>query len=625
MMRLLSSFVRRHPLGIGGRMAVAGGIVGVVAALAVVLLLSTIGDLRRSAGLSLETQRFLAAANRLETLTLQLQSGQRGYLLTGDEYFLATYDDAARQLEAATLRFEVLGQGRPDQAAGIHRLARAIGRYYDDWALPLVRLAGHDLPAAQRRLESRKGEEPVVRIRELFSELTRGEEIVGARRESEARAAGRRASLVAASTLAVLLALLGGIVAYFVRVVVVPVRRIDLAAQQRAQGNLAGRVTPVGVGEARRLVVNFNEMADANARTLAELAHEHAELEAVLESSAQAIAMTDRDGGVVFSNRQMDRLWAELGIEVKGGVWPRLAALVERSGGFEQHAAAFAQAAADPEFVYESPFDLPDLARSFVGFTGPVVRTDGYVVGRLFTLRETTAERAAERAKEEFLATVSHELRTPLTSIIGYLEIVRDGDAGALPDEVDRFLGIVDRSARHLNGLVDDLLVVGRNQEGRLDLELGEVDLAEIVAECVESAATSAGEKRIGLTLDADPGLLLEGDRKRLTQLCSNLVGNAIKFTPEGGTVGVTARLVGGVPTLEVADSGIGIAADEQERLFERFFRAATATAAQVPGSGLGLAISKAIVDAHGGTIGVESSPGVGTTFRVELGKERPA
>jgi signal transduction histidine kinase len=145
-----------------------------------------------------------------------------------------------------------------------------------------------------------------------------------------------------------------------------------------------------------------------------------------------------------------------------------------------------------------------------------------------------------------------------------------------------------------------------------------------VASESVDAARPLADEKDITLSLAVGPVPLLAGDCARVAQLVDNLVSNALKFTPEGGRVDVRARAHNGSAVIEVRDSGIGIPADEQERLFERFFRSSNAAERQIPGTGLGLAISKAIVEAHGGEIAVKSEVGVGTTFRVSLPIHRP-
>jgi signal transduction histidine kinase len=227
--------------------------------------------------------------------------------------------------------------------------------------------------------------------------------------------------------------------------------------------------------------------------------------------------------------------------------------------------------------------------------------------------------RELDRLKDEFLSLVSHELRTPLTSIRGYLDLVLDEEAGELSAEQRRFLEAVERNSGRLLRLVGDLLFVAQADAGRLSLEQAHVDVARLAAECVEGAQPAADEKAINLALGGSPVPALVGDRGRLAQVLDNLVSNALKFTPEGGTVSVKTSLDSDYVVIEVADTGIGIPLEDQPRLFERFFRSTAATEQAIPGTGLGLAIVKAIVEAHGGTISVYSLQGQGTTFRVEL------
>jgi PAS domain S-box-containing protein len=227
--------------------------------------------------------------------------------------------------------------------------------------------------------------------------------------------------------------------------------------------------------------------------------------------------------------------------------------------------------------------------------------------------------RALDRLKDEFVALVSHELRTPLTSIRGYLELVLDDSSGELTAEQRQFLNVVERNADRLQRLVGDLLFVAQVEAGSLALELGHLDAAEVGAEAVEAAKPAADQKDIELRLSGDSHAELVGDRARLAQLVDNLVSNAIKFTPAGGQVDVAVRTDAVNVTIEISDSGMGISPEEQKRLFERFFRTAAATTQAIPGTGLGLAISKAIVDAHGGTIELQSSVGNGTTFRITI------
>jgi signal transduction histidine kinase len=229
-------------------------------------------------------------------------------------------------------------------------------------------------------------------------------------------------------------------------------------------------------------------------------------------------------------------------------------------------------------------------------------------------------ERSEElmRQKEDFAAAVSHELRTPLTSILGYLELIEQSNAErSEPD--DGYLVVVKRNAERLLRLVSDLLLVSEVEDSMLALDFKDVDLHQLAGECVEAAKPAADAKRILLHLNKGLALHLGGDRGRLAQMMDNLVSNAIKFTPDGGTVTVTAAMRDGQGVFEVSDSGMGIAAADQENLYDRFFRTRDAATQAIPGTGLGLTITKAIVDAHGGSIDIRSTLGRGTTFVVTL------
>jgi signal transduction histidine kinase len=223
----------------------------------------------------------------------------------------------------------------------------------------------------------------------------------------------------------------------------------------------------------------------------------------------------------------------------------------------------------------------------------------------------------SDRLKDEFVALISHDLRTPLTSIIGYLELTLDD--GNLNEAQRRYLEIVDRNADRLLQLVNDLLFVARLEAGQLDLHPHELDLVSVVRQSVAEAEPRAAAKGIALSCKAEGPVRVRADKGRMYQLLDNLVSNAIKFTPEGGDVRVSVGPANGVVRLEVADTGIGIAPSEQDRLFQRFFRASTANEQQIPGTGLGLYIARAIVEAHGGSISVQSKPGAGTSFRIEM------
>lgn len=228
------------------------------------------------------------------------------------------------------------------------------------------------------------------------------------------------------------------------------------------------------------------------------------------------------------------------------------------------------------------------------------------------------AERKIQRLKEELLATVSHELRTPLTSVIGYLDLVLEGGY-ALDPEVESHLEIARRNGQRLGDLVTDLLLIAQAQAGRLPLERRPVELAPVIEQAVESARPSANAAglRIEQGLAAVPPVHV--DPGRIGQLVDNLISNAVKFTPSGGTVRAALGRRPGCVRISVSDTGPGIPEEERARLFDRFFRTSRAVEDGVSGTGLGLAIAKAIAEAHGGSIGLDDRAGAGCTFFVDL------
>ena len=247
-----------------------------------------------------------------------------------------------------------------------------------------------------------------------------------------------------------------------------------------------------------------------------------------------------------------------------------------------------------------------------------VARTDAEAAQRALA-EQNERLRELDRLKDEFIALVSHELRTPLTSIHGYLELLLDGGAGELAPEQERFLTVVERNSTRLMQLVGDLLFMAQVEAGKLALELDEVDLQQVLAECLEAAKPAADEKDIALVAEVEETPSMLGDRSRIGQLLDNLISNALKFTPRSGRVSVSVSRAGDEAVVEVADTGVGIPAAEQERLFERFFRSSNTANEAIPGTGLGLTIAKTIVERHEGSIEIESDEGAGTTVRVRL------
>lgn len=221
-----------------------------------------------------------------------------------------------------------------------------------------------------------------------------------------------------------------------------------------------------------------------------------------------------------------------------------------------------------------------------------------------------------DRTKSEFLSIVSHEFRTALTGIQGFSELIRDG--GLDPDEVRAYGGYIFNDADRVNRLIGDMLDLDRMESGRMTIRTGGVDINEVLTEAI--ARASASTVTVEFKSDLDPRLpIVAGDRDRLIQVTSNLVNNAVKYSPEGGTVTLSSRVEGGFALISVTDTGIGIPADEIGHVFERFRRVRSGAAQAIPGTGLGLTIVKQIVEMHGGKIWVESALGHGSSFHFTI------
>ena len=227
--------------------------------------------------------------------------------------------------------------------------------------------------------------------------------------------------------------------------------------------------------------------------------------------------------------------------------------------------------------------------------------------------------REVDRLKTEFVASVSHELRTPLTSIRGYAELLLDDAPEDEKNQQTRMLGIIDRNARRLLSLVEDLLLLSKVDSKTLAHRVEPVDLAELADGAVVVLQPAVEAAGVTIRFELVRPMTVQGDRSQLERVLFNLLSNAIKFSLRGHTVTIGGRVEPEQVVLTVQDTGIGVPADELPKLFTRFFRSAADEAHNIPGTGLGLAVVREIIENHGGVVTMDSSPGVGSTVTVTL------
>jgi signal transduction histidine kinase len=233
-------------------------------------------------------------------------------------------------------------------------------------------------------------------------------------------------------------------------------------------------------------------------------------------------------------------------------------------------------------------------------------------------VRNREIERA-NRLKSEFLASMSHELRTPLNAIIGFSDLLAEEAPGPLTEKQQRFLGHIRDSAQHLLTLINDILDLSKIEAGRLELRREEFPVAAALAEVLPVVQSLASAKSVTLEAESCPGLMISADRVRFKQILCNLLSNAVKFTPEKGAIGIRLEREAPWARVTVWDTGIGIPPGEQQAIFNEFYQVGTTTRGVREGTGLGLAITRRLVEQHGGRIWVESEPGKGSRFIVQV------
>ncbi|HET9925491.1 MAG TPA: ATP-binding protein [Methylomirabilota bacterium] len=390
-----------------------------------------------------------------------------------------------------------------------------------------------------------------------------------------------------------------------------PVVEMQSIARQMSEGSFLVRAPTRSTDEIGTLGRSLNVMAGRLREKIEDLEREQAKTTAILDAMVEGVIAVDGQEHILLMN---ERARAMFGLGSARGEGKPFLEVIRNADLHEIFRGVGEASPVSREVVLTSP------APRILGINAVRLGLAGDRTGVVMVLHDVTALRQLERVRTEFVANVSHELRTPLTAIQGYLETLL---SGALEERENarRFLEIVLRHSERLGRLLNDLTDLSNIELGKVTLRRESVRVAEVVASVLAIIGPRAAQTRVAVTANILAALpAVSADRDRLVQVLINLVDNAVKYTPEGGSVTVTAHDVGdGTIEVAVADTGIGIPPADLPRITERFYRVDKARSRELGGTGLGLAIVKHLVVAHGGELRIESEPERGTTVRFTL------
>ena len=394
---------------------------------------------------------------------------------------------------------------------------------------------------------------------------------------------------------------------YFVSRTARSVRSVVDGARRLADGDFEHRIPPVPTSEASEMAGSFNAMAATIRNMVRDLSGERNKLSTVLNTMADGVVVLEPGGTVVLMNQAAQWL---LDIRTTDPVGLRLVERVRDSELIEVITVAL-------ESGQPRHGELEMLHRgSFISVIATPLSGDGSE-GVLLMLHDLSNLRQIEKTRREFVSNVSHELRSPLASIKALTESLQDGAVDE-PEVAADFMERIQRDVARMGSLVDDLLALSRLESGQTPLDLGPLDLRALTDDLVDSYSTHSNGVRIEQTMPTSLPLVT-GDEGMVRQVLVNLLENALKFTPDGGRIGVAAVTGDEFVEISVKDSGAGIPPEHLPHVFERFYKVDRAR--RDGGTGLGLAIVKHIVQAHGGDVRVESREGSGSTFTFTLSR----
>jgi two-component system phosphate regulon sensor histidine kinase PhoR len=386
-------------------------------------------------------------------------------------------------------------------------------------------------------------------------------------------------------------------------------------SQEIAKGNFRHKLEIRSNDEIGELSHALNKMSKVLENKIKEISEDKAKMETVLTSVIEGIAAIDKNGKVILYNDAFESIIQFPSHKAIGKYhWE-----IIRNNTINE---LIKNALKKGQRITQEIMILFPQERTFKASVTPL-EGEGTILGIVVVLNDITEIKKLERIRSEFVANVSHELRTPLTSIQGFIETIK-GDKIGDPIKLKRFLKIIERQSNRLNNLIEDLLHLSKIESREVKMNFQDINLEELIKKIVSELKEKIDKKQHKICLNISSRLpLVNADYENIELVISNLLNNAIHYTPEKGKISISASERIQDVYIEVSDNGIGIAAEHLPRVFERFYRINKDRSREYGGTGLGLAIVKHIIKAHQGMVGVESHLGRGTSFYFTLPKSK--
>jgi len=396
-----------------------------------------------------------------------------------------------------------------------------------------------------------------------------------------------------------------------------PVKELTYASKEIADGNYSKRADVRSKDELGQLAATFNEMAEKLDKTVTDLKDKNMKFDAILNSMTNCLVSVDHKMRIILINSIAARFFGIENQPADDSILGR--PFIEIIRNHQLNEIMQQTISGNSSSVNEITISMRDEGIYRV-YASPIRSSDGSAgnSGAIMTIHDVTAIKKLERIRSEFVSNVTHELKTPLTSIRGFIETLKIG-AVKDPEVAARFLDIIDIEAERLTMLINDILQLSEIENKKSDINISTHNLKDVIDEVISILKGSAGQKNVRLIVDAEPDIIIQANRDRIKQMLINLIDNAINYNVENGSVCIKAAKTEGRLVIIVADTGIGIDTEHLPRIFERFYRVDKGRSRNMGGTGLGLSIVKHIVNLYDGDITVESEPGKGTEFIVQL------